>query len=140
MKTNLRNSASAIILMVITLFAGNVLCAQPGQGQRGGQQGGQQGPPAAPNTKQIKEMVSNLAGEISLTEAQEATVLKLYTDHFEKVKAKTSGSSRPDRQEMEALKTDLETKVKAVLTADQQTKYVAYLEKQASRQGGQQRR
>jgi len=140
MKTQIRNSVSALILMVVTMFAGNGLCAQPGQGQRGGQQGGQQGPPAAPTTKQIKEMVSNLAGEISLTEAQETTVLKLYTEHFEKVKAKTSGNSRPDRQEMEALKTDLETRVKAVLTAEQQKKYAAYLEKQTSMRGGQQRR
>jgi hypothetical protein len=41
---------------------------------------------------------------------------------------------------MEALKTDLETRVKAVLTAEQQKKYAAYLEKQTSMRGGQQRR
>lgn len=140
MKTQIRNSASAIILMVVTLLAGNGLYAQPGQGQRGGQQGGQQGPPAVPDTQQIKEMVSTLAGEISLTETQEATVLKYYTEHFKQVKAKTSGNARPGREEMQALQTDLESKVKAVLTKEQQTKYAAYLEKQAARRGGPQRR
>ncbi|MHC1733855.1 MAG: hypothetical protein AB9888_17730 [Bacteroidales bacterium] len=41
---------------------------------------------------------------------------------------------------MDALKTDLETKVKAVLTKEQHTEYVAYMEKQAPKQGGQQKR
>lgn len=139
MKKQIRNSVSALILIMVTIFAGNLSGAQPGQGQKGGHQGGQQGPPPAPNTNQIKDMVSSMAKEISLTKTQESTVLKLYTEHFEKVKAKTSGNARPERKEMEALKTDLETSVKAVLTKEQQPKYIAYLENHVPRKGGQQR-
>jgi hypothetical protein len=130
MKTNLQNSASVIILMVITLFTGSVLYAQPGQGQRGGQQG----PPAIPNTKQIKVIVSDLAKEVSLTSVQQASVQKLYTEHFAVVKAKTSGNSKPKREEMEALKTKLEKEIKTLLTSDQQVKYKAYLKKSAKKQ------
>ena len=130
MKTNIRNSASVIITMVITLFTSSILYSQPGKGQ----QGGPQGPPPIPDSKQITVMVSDLAKEISLTSDQEASVLKLYTEHFEKVKAKTSGNTKPKREEMESLNKDLEKNVKALLTTDQQKGYEAYLKKQSKQQ------
>ena len=127
MKTNLLKSARLFTVLIFTLFIGVVSCAQPPGGGKGG---GQQGPPPIPDSKQIKTMVSDLAKDISLTDKQEASVLKLYTEHFEKVKAKTSGNAKPKREEMDALKNDLEKSVKALLTADQQKAYVAYLKKQ----------
>ncbi len=129
MKTNLLNSAKLVKVLIFTLFIGTVSCAQP---PGGGQQGGQQGPPPIPDAKQINTMVSSMAKEISLTGKQEASVLKLYTEHFEKVKAMTSGNAKPKREEMDALKKDLEKNVKALLTADQQKAYSAYLKKQNS--------
>jgi hypothetical protein len=53
-------------------------------------------------------------------------VLELYTAHFETVEEKTSGG-RPDRDEMEALKKELEDDVKEVLNDDQQDLYKTYL-------------
>ena len=135
MKTYHLNTVTVIILMVITLFSGGILFSQPGQGQRGGQQG----PPPVPNSKQIKEMVSNLAKEISLTNEQEVSVMECYTKHFEEVKAKTSGSSRPDREEMEALDKNFENQIKSTLTADQQKKFDAWQKKNKPGQGGRQR-
>lgn len=127
MKTYFKKTFSLIAIICITFLAGEMAQAQP-QGQRGGPQG----PPPIPNSKQIKTMVSDMAKELSLTDKQEASVLLLYNDHFEKVKAKTSGSAKPDREEMEVLKSTLEKNVKALLTADQQKAYTAYLKKQNS--------
>ena len=101
------------------------------QGPGGGQRGGQQGPPPVPNAKQIKTMVNDMAKELSWTDKQEASALLLYNDHFEKVKAKTSGNTKPDREEMDALTATLEKNVKALLTTDQQKAYIAYLKKQS---------
>ena len=111
-------------VMLVALIVTTTACGQ----QRGPQGGGQQGPPSIPNSKQIDKMVSNLAEEISLSEDQETEVLELYTAHFKEVKEKTK-SGRPDRKEMEALKTDFEKEVKGLLTEEQQELYVAYLKK-----------
>ncbi len=96
------------------------------------QGGGKQGPPPMPNNKQITQMVSDLAEELTLSDEQEAKVLELYKEHFSKIKEKTSGNSRPKREEMEALKTAFEKEVKAELTKEQISKYSAYLKEQAS--------
>ena len=119
-----------MILVWSLVLTSGLTFAQPG----GGQRGGQSGPPPLPNEQQIKVMVGELADAISLTEEQEINVLKLYTEHFVQVEELTSGSSRPDRKEMEALKTSLENQVKLELTQDQIKTYEAVLKKQASRQ------
>ena len=132
MKTTIKKTARMVTIIIISIFTGTMAFAQPpGGGQRGGQQGGQQGPPPIPNSKQIKTMVSDMAKELSWTDKQKASALLLYNDHFEKVKAKTSGSVKPNREEMDALTATLEKNVKALLTADQQKAYVAYLKKQS---------
>lgn len=106
--------------------------AQPPNGG-GRQQSSEQGPPPVPNAKQISKMVKQLAKQISLTTEQEKSVLELYTTHFETVKQKTSGNSRPKREEMEVLKTNFENEVKQLLTLEQKRKYNAYLKNQHSR-------
>ena len=131
MKRILANTFRILIVSVILLTAGSLFAQPPGGG---GQQGGPQGPPPVPNTKQIKEMVSNLSKEISLSTEQESKVLKLYTDHFAEVKEKTSGNARPKREEMETMKSSFEKNVKSILSTEQQTKYVAYLKKQEKQQ------
>jgi hypothetical protein len=132
MKTTIKKTAKMVTIILFTIFTGTMAFAQPpGGGQRGGQQGGQQGPPPVPNAKQIKTMVNDMAKELSWTDKQEASALLLYNDHFEKVKAKTSGNTKPDREEMDALTATLEKNVKALLTADQQKAYIAYLKKQS---------
>ena len=113
------------ITIVFLLFMFSFSYAQPPQG--GGQQGGRPGPPPVPNAKQIEQMVNSLAQEIALSDNQESAILDLYNEHFKQVKQKQSGNTPPKKEEMEALNTDLEKQVKAVLTTDQISKYETYL-------------
>lgn len=121
------------ILMMSLLFVTVFACGQPPGG--GGQRGGQQGPPPIPDEEQIEKMVGQISKDVSLSEEQETTILQLYTWHFQAVKEKTSGKSRPDREEMEKMKADLEEQVKAVLSEEQVEKYDAYLKKQNKGRG-----
>lgn len=118
------------ILVLTILFVSSAIFAQP---SGGGQKGGHQGPPPIPDEEQITEMVSDLADNLSLSEAQEEKALALYKAHFVQVKEKTSENSRPDREEMQALQAALEKNVKAELTDDQKSKYEAYLKKQSKK-------
>ena len=79
-------------------------------------------------------MVTDLANDVALSIDQKTKVIALYKDHFTQVKAKTSGNSRPKREEMEALDRDLEKLVKAELTEEQVIKYEKYIKKQGSSQ------
>lgn len=110
------------ILVLSILLVSSVSFSQPS--------GGQQGPPPIPNDKQIEKMVNDLADEIALSSDQETKVLDLYKAHFDVVKEKTSGDSRPNREDMEALDKVLEKNVKAELTEEQISKYQTYLKKQ----------
>lgn len=122
---NLNIISLGALIFIIAMAISNVLHAQP--------PGGQQGPPPVPNTKQIKKMVASLAREISLDEAQEEKVLAIYTENFADVK-KVTGTGRPDRSKMEALKTELEKDVNAILNEEQQEQFTAYLKKQEKQQ------
>lgn len=124
MKTIKSFLACSILLVSTSLFA-----QHPG----GGQRGGQPGPPPIPSNKQIEQMVTDLAGKLSLSADQKTKVLSLYKEHFKQVKEKTSGNSRPRREEMEALDATLAKNVKAVLTQNQKSKYEAYLKSQRKR-------
>lgn len=126
---NVKNMSLVIILSVV-FSAGSFAQNRPPRG-------GNQEPPKMeiPSTKQIEKMVSNLASEISLNEEQEAEVLELYKDHFEKVESKTK-SGRPDRDEMKALKEGFENDIKELLTDDQKELYTTYLEKNSSKKRG----
>jgi len=110
------------------IVLGQILLAQP----PGGGPGGQAGPPEMeiPSAKQIEKMVSELAEEVGMDEAQEEQVLELYTTHFEEIEEMTEGDAMPEREEMEAHKAELEENVKAVLDDEQDKLYEAYLKKQ----------
>ncbi|MBE0646406.1 MAG: hypothetical protein IH596_01335 [Bacteroidales bacterium] len=116
------------ILGIALFLTCSLTFAQPG----GGGQGRQQGPPPIPNDKQIQAMVDNLADELALSSDQEKKVLELYKAHFVQVKKQTSGNNRPNREELEAMKTAFEKKVKAELTKEQTSRYEAYLKKQSN--------
>lgn len=119
-------TVKSFLILSILLVSTSIFAQPPG----GGQRGGQQGPPPIPNNKQIKKMVSDLVDEIALSNEQETKVLSLYKEHFAQVKEKTSGNSRPNRDEMETLKTTFEKSVKAELTKEQVSKYETYLKNQ----------
>lgn len=126
-------------LVVVALVITTSACGQQRGGQGGGQRGGGQGgPPALPTSDEIETMVSDLSDEILLTDEQEAEVLELYTEHFEAVEEKTS-SGRPDRDEMDALKEDLENDINELLTEEQQELYTTYLKNNSSKKRGKKR-
>ncbi|NCA84487.1 MAG: hypothetical protein EOM83_02820 [Clostridia bacterium] len=129
MKTTFKKTTRILFLTLAAMLSVMLTQAQPG-----GQKGGQQGPPPIPTDKQIETMVSDLAGEVDLSTAQETKVLELYKTHFAEVKEKTSGNSRPDREEMETQKKAFEKQVKAELTKEQTSKYEAYLKEQSKQQ------
>lgn len=118
---------ASVIIMLILMACSSVIFAQP--------PGGQQGPPKLPSSKQIKKMVAEIAEEISLDDEQETQVLTLYQGHFKEVEEATS-NGRPDRTKMEALKTELETDVKALLSKEQQEEYTAYVKKNSQQKRG----
>lgn len=120
----------SVVVLSILLVSTSLFAQPPRGGQRNGQQ---QGPPSVPGNKQIEQMVTDLAGELSLSADQKTEVLSLYQDHFKQVKKKISGNSRPSREEMEALDASLVKKVKGVLTEDQKSKYETYLKSQRER-------
>lgn len=122
MKTSLKKITSTILLLSIVLFSSGAFA------QRGSQGGGQQGPPPAPTSEEIEEMVSDLSSEISLNEDQEIEILDLYTAHFNEQSDKMK-SGKPNRKEMESLKTEFEEEVKALLTEEQQELFDAYKKK-----------
>lgn len=129
MKTQKKNLRSIISALIITIATSGFAMAQPGEGQ--------QGPPSLPSDKQIEKMVKKLDKELDLTDEQNTRVSELYIAHFHKVEAKMKSSQRPERNEMEALDTSLEKKVKAVLTEKQQETYTGLLEKQEKNRNGQ---
>lgn len=70
-------------------------------------------------------MITNLAKDLSLTDAQKTTISKLYNVHFDQLRKLTSGNQKPKREEMEALKTNFEKQIKAELTHEQLLKFEA---------------
>jgi len=106
-------------LVLFALLSGSAVFAQP---PGGGGQG-----PQLPDSDQIKEMVADISTQLSLNEDQESQILEMYEAHFDAVKELVS-KGRPERTEMDALKTQFEKSVNAVLTKEQQELYAAYLE------------
>lgn len=122
------------LVFLLSFAVSSVTFAQaPGGGSGGGMR---QGPPSVPTNKQIKKMVAEIAEEVTLTDEQEVMVLAKYQEHFAAVKKKISGSSRPERSEMEALDATFEKEVKELLTEKQVVKYEAYVKTQKKSQRG----
>lgn len=119
------------LMLSIAIMVGGLIYAQP---PGGGQGGGKQGPPPLPSDDEIEAMVEDLSKELSLSSAQEDQVLDLYFEHFEIVESKTK-AGRPERSEMEEIKSKFESDVNAVLTDDQKELYTAYLKKNKKQKG-----
>ena len=123
-----RNKVSArIILAIAVLFLG----CQIGLAQRS--QGGQGGPPPIPDQEQIDKMVDKLSEELDLSDDQKKVIQQKYEDHFKILESKMK-EGRPDRNVMDAIKSDFENEVKAVLTDEQKIKYEKLMKKEQKRQ------
>lgn len=125
-KNNSFLSLSAIL--AITIFSTGLVFAQPR---------GAQGPPSPPSDKEISKMVKELDKELDLSDEQNEQVSELYFAHFDKVEELMESSQRPDRTKMEALDTELEEEMNALLDKDQQKLYSAWLKEQESQRSSQ---
>ncbi|MFI3288832.1 MAG: DUF4890 domain-containing protein [Rikenellaceae bacterium] len=121
-----RGDFLSILFAAFAMVAAITVTAQPqGGGQR---QGGQQGTPE----EMAKMMVERMAEQLSLTEEQQT---KIYDINLEFIESRNSDSNeRPSREEMEAARKGMTTKIKAVLTDEQATKY-AEIEAKMSERG-----
>jgi len=82
----------------------------------------QNGPRPIPDAAQIEKMIERLDKQLELSDEQSTNIKAVYVAHFEEMEAKTK-DGRPSRDEMEALRAEFETEVKAHLTDEQQAAY-----------------
>jgi len=95
------------------------------------QRGGGQRPQMDP-----KKMVENLDKQLNLTDAQEKSITTLYTEFF-----KESKNDRETSREDRKIKMDqLNVKIKALLTEEQQVKFEKILKERESQQRDPQQR
>lgn len=116
-----------MIVVLATLSGSEVFAQPPGGGGQG---------PQLPDSDQIKEMVADLSEKLILSEDQQIEIQEMYEAHFEQVEELMS-KGRPERSEMETLKTEFEESVNAILTEEQQELYAAYLEENQPKMDGQ---
>jgi periplasmic protein CpxP/Spy len=124
MKQTMRSFALA--LMMLLLGAGGLVStlhaqdtpAPPADGQQQGAGGGRRGMDPGAHAARLQQ-------QLGLTDDVTAKVKDIYTDGMSKIQAlRQSGASRDDmRSKMMAIRADESTKVKALLTPDQATKY-----------------
>lgn len=105
------------------------MLAQGGPGGGGGGRGAQMTP---------QQQLDTMTQQLSLTADQQPKVLAILEDSQKKMAdLRASGADPADmRPKMMAIRQDQQTKIKAVLTADQKTKYDAMLAAQQQRMGG----
>lgn len=120
MKIQKRFSLSITLIIAAMIFLTINLSAQQRQGQ---------GPPQIPNESQIVKIVDDLSSELSLNGDQKTEILALYQDHFAEVKSSMSSGQRPNRDEMESLKSDFEDDVKNILNDEQEELFTEYMKK-----------
>lgn len=120
MKIQKRFSLSITFIIAAMIFLTINLSAQQRQGQE---------PPQIPNESQIVKMVDDLSSELSLNGDQKTEILALYQDHFAEVKSSMNSGQRPNRDEMESLKSDFEDDVKNILNDEQEELFTEYVKK-----------
>jgi len=98
------------------------------------QEKGEKGPPPIPNAKQIKKRVDELEKTLPLNQEQEKKVLA-YQDHFKEVEKKTAATNRPNRQEMQKIRSEFEADINALLTKEQQKLYKEFVKEHKQRRG-----
>jgi Spy/CpxP family protein refolding chaperone len=83
-------------------------------------------PPMLPDSAQIVRRVDHLALDLSLTEQQKESILKLHLAHLKEIKSQKENhyaQREKMREEMEALKQKFEQEIDAQLTEEQKAKF-----------------
>lgn len=105
------------LIVMMLVFTGSMF-AQP--------RGGDHQPPPLPDSTEIAQMVDELAARLELTVEQKNQIDKLFRDHFSEVKQRME-KGRVPREEMEALRAELEKAVKALLDNDQRKEFDKFM-------------
>ena len=102
---------------VFTVCSCLVLPAVYAQGERpSGQMGGR--PPSA------EDMVERMQDDLDLTDEQTEKIKEIFEEQRNEMDARmNSGSTKPDREQMESLRTRMEEKMAQVLTPEQLEKW-----------------
>jgi len=117
MKTRINLKVKKLTLGLIAMLS---FCSAFSQGRD------EQRPPMLPDSAQIVKRVEHLAKDLSLTEQQKETILKLHFAHFKEVKSQKENHDAQRekmREEMEALKQKFEQEVESQLTDEQKAKF-----------------
>jgi len=108
------------------------------------------GPPGGPGRFGPERELAHLTRALSLTADQQVQVKTLLTERMQKMDAirrsapapgtdASSQATAPRREQMEAIRNDTDTKISALLTDEQKTRFAAYQqernERMARRQG-----
>lgn len=122
-------SKSCVILAAV-VFAATALFFAPSAMAKGP---GGEGPGPGGHAPDPEKMISSMVSELELTADQETSVRTIMEAHFENMKAlfekyrPAEDGQEADRSamktEMDALRTDLETRLATVLTAEQLEKF-----------------
>jgi hypothetical protein len=128
MKRKLKLIMQTSLILTIGLIMNLQVQAQQNQQRK------QQGPPPLPNEQEIEKMLEDLSKTLALSAEQEMKISKLYTSHFEEVKAKTE-NGRPKREEMESLKSDFVKEVKGLLDDEQKVKFDKFVQEKQKHRG-----
>jgi len=127
MKTKFKETIRLALVALVVMLGIVLTQAQPG---------GQQGPRPIPNDKQIKEMVSELSTELSLTEKQEQQVSEMFVAHFIEVKEvqdKYKTSHEAERKEMDSVRNEFKKEINSVLSKEQQKQFDEFMKNRKPR-------
>lgn len=129
------------VLVIFSIITGTAF-GQPGnnRGQRNPDRDQTNRPhqPMVPDSAQTIEMVDELATALSLTEDEKEAVLELHFLHFAKVKElmeQTSGDRKSHREQMDALRSEFQKEIKALLNEEQFEKFEEFMKKRNPRSG-----
>lgn len=127
--------------LITVLFLGvfSLAQAQRGTGQRPSQAGG--GRPQMDPAERVERQTQQLKESLSLTDEQTAKVKAIYTKYGEKQreafqKAREAGEEvdrEKMREQMQATRTQQDNEIKALLTAEQKTKFEAVIKERQER-------
>jgi periplasmic protein CpxP/Spy len=116
------------IYVICLLLTGSAAAVAQGGRPGGPRFGGmnQGAPPALPDSTGIVKIVDEMSQALSLSPDQKKQVSDLHFTHFSEAcsqRGNTGGDRQAQREKMDALRTRFESKIKALLNDEQQTKF-----------------
>lgn len=126
MENTKRLKLSALFIFIMLLNFG-IYAQQRGGGQR---------PPQMPDNSQIEKMVAEMSEQLSLTDNQAVELEALFKEHFSEMKSTMNSGNRPSRDEMDAMKSEFESKVKSILSDEQMAKFNEFMKENQNRGKG----